>query len=237
MRIRSILHPHSLLYLLFAGFTAIAQQADDDPAEPNEEPPPQYGFLELINAIPSDARLNVTIDGKELVRDGIRSGAATGGFLLPVGSHQATFSIEGIPSREGKLEVELGVTKTYVIYPKKNEGKDAKENPIILSLRKIDGPLKKSGYAVVVTSFCPNKEQIKINKKTVELEFAKTQEFSGWAGGPMQVFRQDKKIGVFLVEEKGTYHLIVATDHQGRYLSSFVRILNYEVPPWFQTEK
>ncbi len=195
---------------------------------------PAYGFVELVNAVVSKERLNVEIDGKELVKGGIRPNACTGGFILPAGPHDANLTIDGIPSRGGKIEVEAGKTKVYAIYLRPNKAKDKDEVPYVLSLKPLSGPESGKGFHLKLFNLCPEDHEISLNRKKVALTANRSMDYPGWRGGQMEVKKGRKIIGRSLVEEAGTYHLIVATDHQGNYSSSFVRILDYELPPWFE---
>jgi hypothetical protein len=199
------------------------------------------GFLNIANMVPAEKSVNISVMGKELVPGGLKSIDSTGWFIVPAGTHALSLACEGFKSAGGDITVNDNASMLYVIYLEASKQKVDKDNkPIPPQLRIKRCPaleLKKSHY-IEVMSVCPTEEPFVIGNNTILLEPFVSKEIPKWSGGAFTAQHLNKEIGSCAgSQEKGSYQLLIGTDHRGKYSSLLVRSETQELPPWMKKKE
>ncbi len=199
------------------------------------------GFLNIANLVPAEKSVNISVMGKELVPGGLKSIESTGWFIVPAGTHALSLASEGCKSAEGNITVTDNASTLYVIYlepSKKTSDDDNKPLPPQLRIKRCPAFAVKKGHYIEVMSVCATEEPFVIGKKNILLEPFVSKEIPGWAGGAFTTEHLNKEIGSCAgSQEKGSYQLLIGTDHRGKYSSLLVRSETQELPPWMKKKQ
>ena len=201
----------------------------------------EFGFLNIANMIPSDKSCAITIGGKELVPGGLKAVSSTGWFIVPKGDHSMTLEVEGYKSVSGTIKIETNISTLYVAFLQQIgavKDADGKENPPQVRIKRCEAVAEQKGHYLRAMSFCPLPETFQIGPHSVALELFGHQEISNWNGGAFQVTRGTQSIGSCAgAQEKGSYYLLIGTDHKSTYSTLMVRGEKQELPPWMKQKK
>lgn len=196
----------------------------------------EYGFLNIIYAIPDGAPCEISIDGAKINEEGFKAGEFTGGLILEVGQRSIEIVREGEETTRGKVTIEQGITSSYAIFNQIDVDKKT-DKPVnrvrIIQMKVTDH----EGYHLQAVSLCEEIKRIQISSSFVELNFLKPTEIPGWNGGGFSVSTNAKQLGSLAVEESGTYVILVGRNEIGKDGAFFFRHIDFELPAWFQKPK
>ncbi len=202
---------------------------------------PEQGFLNVANIVPSDKKCKISIMGKDLVPGGLNGVESTGWFIVPAGEHPMTLEIEGYKPANGVIKVTANVSSLYVIFLQQigeKKDKDDKEIPPSVRIKKCEPFELTKGYYLKAMSLCPADERFDVGPNVLRLSLFGTQEIAGWNGGAFKVTHDKSEIGSCAgSQEKGSYYLLLGTDHKGKYCSLLVRNEKQELPPWMKKKE
>ncbi len=203
--------------LLLVGFLGLSQASAQDET--------RYGYVNIVNLIPAESGCFITIDGTELVPNGLKAGESTGWFLLPVGSKALKISQGELAEESGKLPVVDSEETFIAIYlqPNPKLGDDGKPLPPRIRIK--DFPTFNSkGFGLRVASTCPATQRFELGKNKIELEQFKYITVPGWGGGAFEISHNGKPIGdAFAKNEPGAFYLLIGTDLKGNYTTALTR--------------
>lgn len=194
---------------------------------------PEFGFLNIIHAIPDGGNCQILINDLTVNEQGFRPGDFTGGLMLKSGSHRLRIDFTGKESAVGTINIETGKTSAYAIY--NHAAVNPRTNEIVNTIRitRLE-PASSDGYhleAVALTSEIP---RIRISERHFELKHLKSVPIEGWNGSPFAVFNGAEQLGTLAVEEKGSYVILVGRNAENKDGAFFFRHFNFELPTWFQ---
>jgi hypothetical protein len=195
-----------------------------------------YGFLNVVNLIPSSARCEIILAGKIVVPDGLKAGAETGWFMVPIGSHPISLKHRDHKTYSSDISITEGASNLIVIYLKSIERLQPDGKPFAPQIRFASIPTYASkGFALKAVSMVPHSSHFQLARETIELEFLKVTEIPKWTGGGFQIQYHGKIIGeVARGRERASYMLLLSSDHQGKYLTTIVNADPQKLPPWMQ---
>lgn len=218
-----------LLSLLFALLAPLSAQEGE------------FGFLNIANMIPANTPCAITISGKELVPGGLKAVNSTGWFIVPKGEHSMKLEVEGYKAASGTVKIETNESVLYVAFLQQiGAAKDAdgKENPPQVRIRKCEAFAEQKGHYLRAMSFCPEPETFQVGPHSMTLELFGSQEISNWNGGAFQVTHRNQTIGSCAgAQEKGSYYLLIGSDHKSNFATLMVRGESQELPPWMKQKK
>jgi hypothetical protein len=201
----------------------------------------EFGFLNIANMIPDEKPCSITIGGKELVPGGLKAVSSTGWFIVPKGEHSMTLEVEGYKAASGTIKIETNVSVLYVAFLQQiGEKKDekGKENPPQLRIRRCEAFAEQKGHYLLAMSFCPEPETFQIGPHKMALDLFGTQEVTNWNGGAFNVLHGQNTIGSCAgAQEKGSYYLLIGSNHKSTMASLLVRGETQELPPWMKQKK
>jgi hypothetical protein len=136
---------------LLAPPTALAQE---------DGPPPQVGFIRIVNAVaPGEGNAKVSIDGDDILPRGYLLGQRTGGIGLTSGAHTIEVTKEGVQSGTTKISLATGETMTLIAFaerlPVEKFGDPPRWAIKILRLRQSD---PERGFRMTLVSVCGKPE-------------------------------------------------------------------------------
>jgi hypothetical protein len=202
---------------------------------------PEHGFLNVANIVPSDKKCKITIMGKDLVPGGLNGVESTGWFIVPAGEHPMSLEIEGYKPASGVITVTANMSSLYVIFLQQigeKKDKEGKEIPPSVRIKKCEPFEQTKGFFLKAMSLCPDDERFDIGPHALRVNLFGTQEITGWNGGAFKVTHEKNEIGGCAgSQEKGSYYLLLGTDHHGKYCSLLVRNEKQELPPWMQKKE
>lgn len=195
-----------------------------------------YGFLNVVNLIPSSMTCEINLAGKNVVPDGLKSGAETGWFMIPSGLQPITFSHSEYKKFSSNFSMVEGASNLIVIYLQSSDRLESDGKPIPPNIRFISIPAYESkGFALKAVSMLPETNRFQFAREPIELVFQKVTEIPNWTGGGFQIQHNGKLIGeVQRGRERASYLLCISTDHQGKYLTTIVNADPQTLPPWMQ---
>lgn len=196
------------------------------------------GFLNIANCVPVDHACTITIMGKDLVPGGLKAAESTGWFILPAGEHAVSLQIEGYDKARGTISVKPLLSNLCVLFlelPQQKIDKDGKEILPQLRIKRYDALAIQKQHQLKVVSFCPNQVPFHIGQHSLALALYEPQEIANWNGGAFAIKHDSKVIGTCSgAQEKGSYMLLLATDHKGKFCSQLVRNEPQKLPPWMK---
>lgn len=203
-----------------------------------QEQEQEHGFLNIANMVPSAPSCSISIGGKELVPGGLKAISSTGWFIVPKGDHNLSLSIEGYKAASGSIKIEANASVLYVVFLQQigaPKDPDGKINPPQLRIRRCEAFAHQKGHYLQAMSFCPELESFQIGPNKLNMELFGTQEIASWNGGTFNILRGEKIIGSCPgAQEKGSYILLIGSNHKRTYATLLVRNDKQELPPWMK---
>ncbi|MEO8616614.1 MAG: hypothetical protein ABI600_15835 [Luteolibacter sp.] len=199
-----------------------------------------YGFLNLVNLVPSDKACKITLTGKDVVPGGLASAVATGWFIVPTGNIPLNLEIEGFDSGIGNIEVADAQSSIYVVFLEPNSRLDKDGKPLHpkIRIKRCEPLATQSGFYLKVMSFCPDENRFLLGTKPINLKLYEAAEIPKWSGSPFKITHNQQTAGETLpVTEKGSFYLFFGTDHSNNYCSVLVRAESQVLPPWMKQKK
>ena len=215
--------PLALLALLFA-LPAAAQEN------------PEFGFLNMIHAIPEGGNCQILIDGTKVNDAGFRPGDFTGGLLLKTGSHKIEIEFKDKETATGTIQIETGRTSAYAIFNHVALDPKTKEPEHTIRITRLT-PASRDGYHLEAVSLSEAITSIRIASRSFDLKYLKSIPIEDWNGGPFSVTRGAETLGSLAVEEKGTYVILVGRNSDNKDGAFFFRHFEFELPEWFRPKK
>ena len=196
----------------------------------------RYGFLNVVNMIPSATTCEIHLAGKTLVPSGLKSAAETGWFMAPIGSQTITINHLEHKKFSSNISVIEGASSLIVIYLKSSDRLQSDGKPVPPQIRIASIPAYESqGFSLKAVSMLPDTNHFQFAREAIELEFLKVTEIPKWTGGGFQIQHHGKLIGeVARDRDRASYTLLISTDHQGKYLTTLVNSDPQKLPPWMQ---
>ncbi len=196
----------------------------------------RYGFLNVVNMIPSATSCEINLAGKTLVPDGLKSAKETGWFLVPIGSHKITIDHADHKKFSSNIAITEGVSNLLVIHLHVSERLSANGKPLPPQIRFATvGAYESTGFALKAMSMIPETNRFQLARETIELEFLKPTDVPRWTGGGFQIKHHNQIIGeVTRGRERASYLLLLSTDHQEKNLTTIVNADPQKLPPWMQ---
>lgn len=196
----------------------------------------RYGFLNVVNMIPSTTNLEIHLAEKKLVPNGLKPAAETGWFMISIGTQPISISHPGHRKLSSSISVSEGASNVVVIYLQSTERMqpDGKLLPPKISIASIPA-YESTGYSLKAVSMLPATHHFQLARENIELEFRKVTEVTNWTGGEFQIQHNGKLIGeVSRGRERASYMLLIGSDHQGKYLTTIVSADPQKLPPWLK---
>lgn len=196
----------------------------------------RYGFLNVVNVIPSTTNLEIHLAEKNLVPNGLKPAAETGWFMIPIGTQPISISHPGHRKLNSSISVTEGASNVVVIYLQSTERMqpDGKPFPPKISITSIPA-YESTGYSLKAMSMLPATHHFQLARENIELEYRKVTEVPNWTGGEFQIQHNGKLIGeVSRGRERASYMLLIGSDHQGKYLTTIVSADPQKLPPWLK---
>lgn len=196
----------------------------------------RYGFLNVVNMIPSASACEIHLAGKNLVPSGLKSAAETGWFMIPIGSQPISINHLEHKKFSSNISVIEGASNLIVIYLKSSDRLQSDGKPLAPQIRLASIPAYESeGFSLKAVSMLPDTNHFQFARESIELEFSKVTEIPKWTGGGFQIQHNGKLIGeVARGRERASYMLLLSTDHQGKHLTTIVNADPQKLPPWMQ---
>lgn len=202
----------------------------------NADETERYGFINVVNMIPSASTCEITLAGKIVVPDGLKAGAETGWFMAPIGSHPISLKHTDHKTYSSGISMTEGASNLIVIYLKSGDRLQSDGKPFPPQIRFASIPAYESkGFALRAVSMLPETNHFQLARETIDLEFLKVTDVPKWTGGGFQIQHNGKLIGeVTRGSERASYMLLISTDHQGKHLTTIVNAETQKLPPWMQ---
>lgn len=196
----------------------------------------RYGFLNVVNMIPSEKPCEIHLAGKTLVPDGVKPAVETGWFMFPIGSQAISIKHSAHKEFSSNITIIEGASNLIVIYLQSIERLQSDGKPFPPQIRYASIPAYESkSFGLKAVSMVPNTNRFMLARETIELESLKVTDVPKWTGGGFQIQHNGKLIGeVTRGSERASYMLLISTDHQGKHLTTIVNADTQKLPPWMQ---
>lgn len=205
----------SLLCLsILLGSPALAQDA-----------PQAFGTLNIISLISDAAPCEVTLAGKKLNPEGLKTADITGWFFIPAGSHIMHIQHPTLGEIDGTIEVAQGSTQAIVIFlhPSKRTQSAGKPLPPDIRIRRFPAFQTPKGFALKAASMLVEPTRYTIGPDTFTLQKAKPIDIPKWNGSGFTVAFSDQPIAsIPSSEDSGSYYLFLAENPDGKHTSALV---------------
>ena len=198
----------------------------------------RYGFLNVVNLIPSSSSCEINLAGKVLVPDGLKAGVETGWFMVPIGSHAVSIQHSEYKKFSSTISVVEKSSHLIVIYLQAKERLQPDRKPSPPLIRFASFPAYESkGFTLRAVSMLPERNRFQLARETIELEFLKVTEIPKWTGGGFHIQHNGKPIGeVIRGSERASYMLLLGADFRGNYLTTLVNADIQSLPPWMKKD-
>jgi hypothetical protein len=199
----------------------------------------RYGFLNLVNLIPSGEACHIRLAGKTLIPKGLKAAAETGWFMVPAGKHSVIISHASHETLKSDLTVTEGRSDLLIIYLAADKPVATDDKPRPPEIRLTSLPAYDSeGFALKAVSMFPGKSRFQLGRQFVELEPLTITPRSNWTGGGFQINHQGQSIGVVSRgRDRASHYLLLGTDHQEKYLTAIVNADIQKLPPWMKPSR
>lgn len=197
---------------------------------------PEFGFLNMIHAIPEGGNCQILINGIKVNEAGFKPGDFTGGLMLKTGSHKIEIDFKDKEPATGEIRIETGKTSAYAIFNHVALNPKTKEPENTIRITRLQ-PASRDGYHLEAVSLSEGISRIRIAERTIELNYLKSVTIDGWNGSPFAVNHGAEKLGSLAVEEKGTYVILVGRNAENKEGAFFFRHFDFELPEWFRPKK
>lgn len=194
----------------------------------------RYGFLNIVNLVPSRHALDIHLAGKELVPSGLKPSVETGWFMIPAGLAEMKVKHPEYHRLRTGITITEGASQIIMIALEPMGFDPTNGIPAACRLRTVPLPAYASGgHAFKAVSMIRNAGQFQFAGKQVELEYLKPKAMTDWTGRGFEINHQGKKIGaVSQSRERASHYLLLGTDYRGKFL---VRMVNADIqtlPAW-----
>jgi hypothetical protein len=196
----------------------------------------RYGFLNVVNMIPSTTNIEIHLAEKILVPNGLKPATETGWFMVPIGMQPISINHLSHKKLSSSISVAEGASKLLVIFLQSSDRLQADGNPVppMISITSIPA-YESTGSSLKALSMLPATNHFQFARENIELECRKVTEVPNWTGGEFQIQYNGKFIGeVSRSRERASYMLLISTDHQGKYLTTIVNADPQKLPSWMQ---
>lgn len=197
---------------------------------------PEFGFLNVIHAIPEGGTCQILINGIKVNEAGFRPGDFTGGLMLKTGSHKIEIDFKDKEPATGEINIETGKTSAYAIFNHVALDPKTKEPENAIRITRLQ-PASTDGYHLEAVSLSEGIKRIRIADRSFDLKYLKSINIEGWNGSPFTVTHGAEKLGSLAVEEKGTYVILVGRNAENKDGAFFFRHFDFELPEWFRPKK
>ena len=198
----------------------------------------RYGFLNVVNLIPSSSSCEINLAGKVLVPDGLKAAVETGWFIVPIGSHAVSIHHTEYKKFSSTISVVERASHLIVIYLQANERlqPDGKPSPPLIRFASFPAFASK-GFTLRAVSMLPGTNRFQFAQEMIEMEFSKMTDVPKWTGGGFQIQHHGKIIGsVSRGRDRASYMLLLGADFQGNYLTTLVNADIQSLPPWMKKD-
>ena len=198
----------------------------------------RYGFLNVVNLIPSSSSCEINLAGKVLVPDGLKAAMETGWFMVPIGSQAISINHLEYKKFSSSFSVIEGASNLIVIYLQANERLQPNGKPSPPLIRFASFPAFASkGFTLKAVSMFADTNRFQFAQEMIEMGFSKITDVPKWTGGGFQIQHHGKIIGsVSRGRERASYMLLLSTDHQGKHLTTLVNADIQSLPPWMKKD-
>ncbi len=202
-----------------------------------------YGFMNVVNLIPGDIPAEVTVDGKELLPDGMKSGDFTGWFVIPIGTKSLTIELgkkgyekPAIEKASGNIEVGEGQSNVVAIFLQPDSRVKADGVPYPPKIRIKSFPaFSSSGFGLRFVSTCATDKRFQIGPLRVDAKALQPIEIEKWSGAGFEVMHNGKAIGKTAgSSEPGSFYLFVGEGEGGDFMTVLTRSDAQVTPPWMK---
>lgn len=197
---------------------------------------PEFGFLNVIHAIPEGGTCQILINGIKVNEAGFRPGDFTGGLMLKTGSHKIEIDFKDKEPATGEINIETGKTSAYAIFNHIALDPKTKEPEYTIRITRLQ-PASPEGYHLEAVSLSEEITSIRIANRSFDLKYLKSIPIKDWNGSPFTVTHGAEKLGSLAVEEKGTYVILVGRNAENKDGAFFFRHFDFELPEWFRPKK
>ncbi len=195
-----------------------------------------HGFLNVVNLVPSDTVIHITLADKKLVPSGLKAAEQTGWFMIPAGSARLEIGHADYQKHRAPLTIHDGVSQIIVIFlryadPPKTAKAD--ETPA-LQITSLPAYASK-GHGIKAVSLIQNTQAFQFSKYQLELEYLNISEMPNWTGNTFEIKHNGKKIGeIDRSRERASHYLLLATNGKDKYLTTLVNADVQRLPPWME---
>ena len=185
---------------------------------------PQVGFVRLVNvAAAGEGNLNVTIDGKNYWKNGIKLGQRSGGIGLRAGKKEFVLTKSGCKSAKRSIDVAVDETQTIVFYSQPVRDEDGNIVEWELKVARLRQHDPEQGLHFTVISFCEEPElPIEIyesasqaTKKVVVPKMKTTRVELEGALVSAEIRHAGEVVTTVMAERRGNYVVMLYTDGDG----------------------
>jgi hypothetical protein len=186
-----------------------------------QEQPPR-GLINLVNLIPGNVPCNVSLNGKEMLPGGMKSGAETGWFALPAGRLQISAkSGAAIPVTAG-MELTENTGTVIAIFIKPSLKTDTEGKPLPPDIQLKGFPTHEGGkHGLRIISLCPEERIFgfgSVKTKALPLEPIV---IKAWTGAAFDVSYGGNPIGTVCASpQKANFYVFIAPGTDGSFFAA-----------------
>jgi len=205
-----------------------------------------FGFLNIVNLIPGEIPADITIDGKQLMPEGIPAGTATGWFMVPKGEKSMSIALDQPADTEvrirratGPVPIEEGVSNVVVVFlhPNTRQRRDGTPSPPVIRIRAFPA-YDERGFALRLVSASAETQRFTFGPHNIEAKPFEVVEIPNWNGGGFEIMHNGKTIGQTNPNtEPGSFYLFIGQNPEGEFVTVLTRSGTQSVPPWFERKK
>lgn len=190
------------------------------PAHSQEEAP--RGLLNFVNLIPGSARCAVSINGKEMMPEGMICGAETGWFSLPAGHLNITAKSGELRPVSDSIALKANIGTVIAIYllPNPKLGSDGSPLPPKIRLKAFR-TYETGTYCLKIVSLCRDANTFEFGPVKVVLKPSELFEIRTWSGAAFDVSSGGKVIGKIADSpQKENCYVFVAPAADGTFFAA-----------------
>lgn len=180
------------------------------------------GLLNLVNLIPGKIPCEVSLNGKEMLPGGMKSGAETGWFSLPAGQLDISVKSGDSPLASDSMELKAAAGSVIAIYlePNARLKPDGKPFPPKIKLRSFR-TYEAGIYGLRIVSLCPAEKTFGVGPVKTLLKPFQPIKAKTWAGAAFEVTFGGKVIGkIDASPQRANYYVFVAPGNDGTYFAA-----------------
>lgn len=205
-----------------------------------------FGFLNIVNLIPGVTPADVTIDDKELMPEGMKSGDFTGWFVVPVGGKTISIALEDQDEKKphirkvsGSIEVSEGLANVVVMFlqPDPRVKEDGTAYPPRIHIKSFPA-YESRGFGLKLVSLAPTDQRFQIGPLKLDAKPLEELMIPKWSGAGFEIMQNTKAIGKTAGStEPGSFYLFVGPGEKGGFITVLTRADPQETPPWMKKKK